>query len=288
MIEWPKITVVTPSFNQGTFLRATLESIHDPGYPNLEHIVIDGGSTDESVEILREYDEVLAFWVSEPDAGQTAALARGFELASGEILCWLNSDDLFEPYTLFDVGRFFFHNPAVSFIYGDATWIDEAGHFLKRQREHRFSRFIWMWGHNYLPQPSVFWRRELYRAVGGLDPTFDLAMDADLWARFMDVAAPVHVPKLWSRMRFYPEQKNTRLRAESEREVERIRTRHRGPSSRPVAWGKQRAARFARIGLKLGSARYGVREVVEHAGSVFGESWEDRAARRGPDMRDDR
>ncbi|MCO6502680.1 MAG: glycosyltransferase, partial [Acidimicrobiales bacterium] len=164
----PRISVVTPSYNQARFLEATMESIHSQGYPNLEHIVIDGGSTDGSVEIIERYADRLAYWVSEPDNGQTDAIAKGFAMTTGEILCWLNSDDLWEPWTLAEVARYFAEHPDVEFVYGDSIWIDDEDRVIKPKREHGFSRFVFNYAFNFLPQPSTFWRRGLYERVGGI------------------------------------------------------------------------------------------------------------------------
>ena len=172
------ISVVTPSFEQAQFLEATIASIHDQNYPYLEHIVIDGGSTDRSVDIIRKHEDHLTYWISEPDEGQTDALIKGFARSTGDIQCWLNSDDLFEPWTLREVARYFNRHPEVEFVYGDSIWIDQGGEVIKPKREHAFNRFIWMYDHNFIPQPSAFWRRSLYERVGGLNPRFDLAMDA--------------------------------------------------------------------------------------------------------------
>jgi glycosyltransferase involved in cell wall biosynthesis len=276
--------VVTPSFNQARFLAATMESIHGTGYPNLEHIVIDGGSDDGSVAIIEGYADRLAFWVSEPDAGQTDALIKGFARATGDILCWLNSDDLFEPWTLFEVAEFFSSNPEVEFVYGDSTWVDAEGAVIKPKREHGFNRFVWLYDHNFIPQPSTFWRRSLYDRVGGLDPGFDLAMDADLWIRFADHTTPRHVRRPWSRMRFYPEQKNTAMRARSGIEGRRIRARYLPNQSRRLWRLKHRTARFLRFWLKALSGGYPPSEIVQHLGSLIGRgSWEQRQVRRSAD-----
>ncbi|MBW2084141.1 MAG: glycosyltransferase [Deltaproteobacteria bacterium] len=253
---WPKITVVTPSYNQARFLEATMRTVHDQRYPNLEHIVIDGGSTDGSVEIIRKYEDRLTYWVSEPDKGQTDALIKGFAHATGDIFAWLNADDLYEVRTLWEVSSFFTRNPEVQFVYGDALWLNAEGKVLKPKKEIPFSWFIWVYDYNYIPQPSAFWRRELYEAVGGLDPHFDLAMDADLWARFAERTRPVHVRRIWSRMRLYSEQKNQRLRARSDHEDQVIRERYLG---REPIWSrrlKKPFARGARIGWKLVTGCY--------------------------------
>jgi len=250
-MKWSRITIVTPSYNQARFLEATLRSVHDQGYPNLEHIVIDGGSTDGSVEILRRFEGKLAYWVSEPDRGQTDALIKGFSRATGEILAWLNSDDLYEPHTLWEVADFFSRHPEVHFVYGDAMWIDINGMVLKPKKEIPFNRFIWLYDHNYIPQPSSFWRREIYEAVGGLDPRFDLAMDADLWIRFAEKTKLVHVRRVWSRMRLYPEQKNQRLRAISDQEDEIIRSRYLSQESLWLRRAKRLLAKGLRVSWKL-------------------------------------
>jgi glycosyltransferase involved in cell wall biosynthesis len=248
--------VVTPSFNQGRFLEETLRSVHDQGYPNLEHIVMDGGSTDGSVEILRRYAPRLAHWVSEPDGGQTAALIRGFERATGDILCWLNSDDLFEPWTLREVAEFFQRSPRVRVVYGDTTWIDSLGRVLRSKREHAWNRFIWIYDHNFISQPSTFWRRDVYEEVGGLDPQWDFAMDGDLWIRFAEVTPLYHVRRLWSRERMYIDQKSQRFRAQCAAEDALIRRRYLRNEREWARRPKQLAARGIRVAWKLASGCY--------------------------------
>lgn len=277
--ERPKISVVTPSFNQAQFLEATLNSVHSPGYPNVEHIVVDGGSVDGSLEIIERYQGRLAYWCSEPDEGQTDALIKGFSRATGDILCWLNSDDLFEPNALFEVADYFSTHPEVEFVYGDSTWIDTKGRVLKPKREHRWNRFVWMFDHNFIPQPSAFWRASLYKRVGGLDATFDLAMDADLWIRFAEVTQPRHVRRLWSRMRFYAEQKNTRLRAQSGVEGRAIRARYASPLPLQQTRVRRISARTLRLILKISAGGYSGSEIASHVKTLFGQgSWQQRKA----------
>ena len=276
-----KISVITPCFNHAQFVDATMRSIHGQGYPNLEHIVIDGGSTDGSVAIIDSYRDRLAYWVSEPDDGQTDALIKGFDRASGDIYCWLNSDDLFEQNTLQEVAEYFAANPEVQFVYGDARWIDRVGGPIKPKREHAWNRFVWLYDHNFVGQPSAFWRADLYRAVGGLDVSFDLAMDADLWARFAELTTPRHVRRFWSSMRFYPEQKNTRMRQDTLVEVRRIRDRYVEPASPMVEAMRSMAARVLRVGVKALSGGYPPSELGQHLAQLAGlGSWEERQARR--------
>ncbi len=221
-----RLSVVIPSFNQGEFLEETLLSLfnqQDIARDEFEIIVIDGGSADDSIEIIKRYADRIAYWVSEPDEGQTHALIKGFAVAQGDILAWLCSDDLFESTTVREVIDYFSERPEVAFVYGDSGWIDRKGRFLRWKKEIPFNWFIWARGYNYIPQPSTFWRRDLYEEAGGLRQEFDLAMDADLWARFARITRPRHVRRAWSRMRSYPEQKNQRLRARSDTEDLRIR-----------------------------------------------------------------
>jgi glycosyltransferase involved in cell wall biosynthesis len=221
-----RLSVVVPSFNQGDFLEETLLSLlHQKGLApgELEIVVIDGGSTDQSVEIIKRYAHRVDYWVSEPDDGQTDALIKGFGAATGDVLGWLCSDDLLELTAAREVLDYFAQQPEVSFVYGDGCWIDRYGRFLRWKKEIPFNRFIWVHDFNYIPQPSAFWRRDLYLAVGGLRQKFDLAMDADLWARFAALTEPRHLRRVWSKMRSYPEQKNQHLRKQSDQEDAQIR-----------------------------------------------------------------
>jgi glycosyltransferase involved in cell wall biosynthesis len=253
---WPKISVVTPSFNQGLYIEATIRSVLDQGYPNLEYIIIDGGSADGTVEIIERYSEYLSYWVSEPDEGQTDALIKGFDRSTGEIMCWLCSDDLFEAKTLYEVTETFDENPDWQVVYGDSFWIDADDRPIRFKKEIGFNRFIWMYDHNYLPQPSTFWRRGIYERVGGLDPRMKLAMDGDLWARFAEHTTPHHIPRAWSRMRYYPEQKNVRLRATSDEEDALIRSRYLSDEPPLIRRMKWFVAKAMRVTLKLSRGAY--------------------------------
>ncbi len=254
----PKISVVMPSFNQAAFIEKSLQSVIGQNYPNLDLIVIDGGSTDGSVEIIKKYAANLSYWVSEPDGGQTHGLIKGFKRSTGEIQCWLNSDDLMADGSLFQVAAFFSNHSEAEAVFGNATWIDRDGRRLREQREIGFNRFLWFHTYNYIPGMSMYWRRSLYERVGGLNAAFNLAMDADLWARFSEVTQIYHVRKNWSFMRFYPEQKNRRLRERSDAEDQLIRERHWGSKRPKFLRTKQKAATLIRIALKFTSGCYSV------------------------------
>lgn len=205
----PRISLVTCSYQQGRYLDATIRSVLGQNYPNLDYIVVDGGSTDGSVDIIRRYASELSYWISEPDHGQTEALVKGFARADGDICGWLCSDDILLPNALTTVANFFNDNPHIDVVYGDCLWIDADGVPIRPKREMHFSRFVFMYDYDYLPQPSTFWRRSLYDAVGGLDPYFHMAMDSDLWERFSSRSNIAHIPEYLSCMRMYPEQKTS-------------------------------------------------------------------------------
>jgi len=252
----PKISVVVPSFNQAHFIEATLRSILDQNYGNLELVVIDGGSTDGSQAIIERYADSIEYWVSEPDGGQTYGLVKGFSHTTGDIQCWINSDDMMAPGCLAEVADFFQSRPEAEAVYGDTTWIDRNGEVLRQQKEIGFNRFIWTYTHNYIPGMSMYWRRRLYERVGGLDPAFNLAMDADLWARFADVTRIYHKRAQWSFMRFYPEQKNRAMRARSDIEEEIIHQRYWPKEGPRFLELKRLLARSLRIAARLVTGCY--------------------------------
>ncbi|MBI3897916.1 MAG: glycosyltransferase [Gammaproteobacteria bacterium] len=236
MMTLPSISLVTCSYQQGRYLETTLRSVLQQGYPHLEYLVIDGGSTDTSLATIRRYQDQLAYWVSETDRGQTDALIKGFNHSYGEIFGWLCSDDLLLPGALQAVGEFFARHPRAQALYGDSLWIDDAGRLLRAKKEIPFNRFVFLYDHNYIPQPSMFWRRSLYQTVGGLDAGFNLSMDGDLWERFSARTTIAHLPRYLSCMRFYPAQKTRRLRPQAQREDMCIRHRR--------SWHRQTAALY--------------------------------------------
>jgi len=199
----PLVSIVTPSYNQAAYLEETLRSVLEQDYPRIEYLVVDGGSQDGSVEILRQYAHRLAWWVSEPDRGQTDALNKGFARAQGEILAWLNSDDTYLPGAVSAAVRYLQDHPEAGMVYGDANLINERGEvigkFPARQTDYRRLRR----GYVHIPQQAAFFRAALWRQVGPLDPTFYFAMDYDLWVRLAKISQLHYVPQLWANFRLH-------------------------------------------------------------------------------------
>ncbi|MDG1332111.1 MAG: glycosyltransferase family 2 protein [Crocinitomicaceae bacterium] len=188
MNNYPKISIVTVNYNNGEFLEDTIKSVIEQEYPNLEYILIDGGSTDNSLEVIERYKEHFAYWVSEPDGGQYQAIQKGFEKSSGEIMAWLNSDDKYLPRSLFKVAEIFDKYEEVNWLMGLAREYTEDGALVGQITLPwcRWSKYRYLTNDfQFIQQESSFWTRELWEKSGGtLDFKYDLAGDMELWARF--------------------------------------------------------------------------------------------------------
>jgi len=237
--DLPKISIVTPSFNQVEFIEATIQSILSQGYPNLEYIIIDGGSTDGSVEIIKKYEKHLHFWCSEPDAGQYDAINKGFAQSTGEIMGWLNSDDMYFPWTLKTVASIMSELPQVEWLttLSPAFW-DWHGFCYGVGAICGYSRKAYLDGF-YLPQrhktaiawiqqESTFWRRSLWQKVGGTIATeFKLAGDFDLWSCFYSHADLYGTHSPLGGFRFQPNQRSRQIEqylVEAQKSLDRMRT----------------------------------------------------------------
>lgn len=191
-MQYPKITVVTPVYNQVKYLEETVLSIVNQNYPNLEYVIIDGGSTDGTVDIIKKYEKYLSYWVSEPDKGMYDAIQKGFEHSTGEIMCWLNSDDIFFDKCLFAIADVFMHHPMVEWFCGKSATLNANGMIigLDNTDDIRFCKYDFYLNRGFwVPQSSTIWRRSMWEKIGGqLDTSLRLAGDFDLWLRFINIA----------------------------------------------------------------------------------------------------
>jgi len=228
-LDYPRITIVIPSFNQGRFIGHTLKSIIGQNYPNLELIVVDGSSNDESLNVIQAHAGHIKWWVSEPDNGQTNAINKGMSRATGEILAWLNSDDCLMPGTLFRVAEQFLASESIEVVYGHRVLINEAGQDVGKWILPGHRKFILTYA-DFIPQETMFWRAELWQRVGGkLDETFRFAMDWELIRRFIDARAKFKlIPAFLGQFRMHEMQKTSaNIETDGFREMEIIRQRCR-------------------------------------------------------------
>jgi len=183
-VSLPRLTVITPSFNQGQYLERTLQSVLDQGFPDLEYIVMDGGSTDGSADILRRYDDRLAYWVSQPDEGQSWAINRGIERATGDVVAYINSDDYYLP-GAFKAALPLLEDPAVRWVAGATEYRETDGTLetLWLPRQPLGSRARWIRSSWYVPQASSFWRRDVFEEFGLLREDLDFVFDTEFGLR---------------------------------------------------------------------------------------------------------
>jgi glycosyltransferase involved in cell wall biosynthesis len=194
-MEYPKISIVTPSFNQGRFLEETIQSVVDQKYPNLEYIIVDGGSTDNSAEIIKRYQDQIAYWVSEPDHGMYHAIQKGFSRSTGEIMTWINSDDILSFKSLFTVAQIFSEYEQVEWLNGMPNQIDEEGRSVGTATSPAWNKYRYLrCDFKYIQQEGMFWRRSLWKRAGGyIDDKLQLAGDLELWSRFFNHAELFYV-----------------------------------------------------------------------------------------------
>jgi len=206
---WPRISIVTPSLNQGKFIEAAIRSVVLQRYPNLEYTLIDGGSSDSSVEVIRKYGAWVTHWVSEADEGQANAINKGLKRANGDIVAWLNSDDFYYPGAFHSVADFFSGNPDAMAVFGDAAFVDETGQRLRIYRgvEHGFGRMMMYWRGWDIPQPSVFMRKRVLSEFGFLDESYRFALDYEYFLRISKRHPFRHMGRLLAAYRLHGQSK---------------------------------------------------------------------------------
>jgi len=225
-----KISLVTPSFNQSKFLEKTIHSVLDQNYPTLEYFVQDGGSTDGTLELLQRIGHRLTSWESAQDRGQAQAINIGFEKTSGEVMAWLNSDDILLPGSLAYIAKYFTDHPEVDIVYGHRILVDENDDEIGSWIMPAHDNSILSWA-DFIPQETLFWRRCLWdKTVQALDETFQFAIDWDLLLRFRNAGASfARLPRFIGGFRIHADQKtSTSMANVGEKEMSRLRQRSLG------------------------------------------------------------
>ena len=215
------VSIITPSYNQAPFLEQTIQSVLGQDYPHIEYIVVDGGSTDNSVEVIEKYADRLAYWISEKDSGQAEAINKGFARANGEIVAWLNSDDYYMLNTVSVAVRCFEQNPDVVMAYGDMLAVDGDGQIINVLKYKQLSLEDLLC-FQIIGQPSVFFRRSALQKTGLLEPSFHFMLDHHLWIRLAQQGRILHIPQVWSAARYHAAAKNRVRAAEFGREAFRV------------------------------------------------------------------
>ncbi len=198
ILELPRISIITPSYNQGNFIEETIQSVLSQNYPNLEYIIIDGGSTDNTVEIIKKYESKITYWVSERDLGQTHAINKGLARATGDIIAYLNSDDYYLPDTLFKVANYFRQHPETDLLHGRCRYVNEQNEKIGEQFGSitQFEEIVDLWGvwwrKQQFVQPEVFWSRRISDRIGAFNESLYYVMDYEYWCRILRAGGKVN------------------------------------------------------------------------------------------------
>lgn len=210
MNDQPLVSIVTPSYNKGPYIEETLRSVRNQTYPRIEHIVIDGGSTDETLSILEKYSGAIT-WISEPDRGQSDAINKGWRLAHGEIIAYLNADDTYPPDAVATAVHYLDEHPDVGLVYGDGILTDETGKFIRAYPAGEFSLRDLVYCRDNILQPALFLRRSVYDKIGGIDESLHLAMDLDYWIRAGLLFKVAYIPTPLATAKIYGDAKSVAL-----------------------------------------------------------------------------
>jgi len=210
--SWPKISIVTPSYNQGQFLERTILSVLNQNYPNIEYIIIDGGSTDGSVEIIKKYEKHLAYWVSEKDNGQTYAINKGFQKSTGEILAYINSDDTYNMVAFLKIFEAVNKNPKADLVFGNVIYTDAYDNVLGEYRFTKFDFATLIYEGGNLHQTGSFWTRNIYEKVGGFNTQCRFCMDFDFFCRVAETGSLKYIRVYIANFRHHESSKSSTIR----------------------------------------------------------------------------
>lgn len=267
MVDFPRITVITPSFNQAAYLERTILSVLDQGYPNLEYIIVDGGSTDGSVDIIRSYADRLTWWVSEPDEGQAHAINKGLQRATGDWVAWQNSDDVYYLGAFHELAEAAAQYPEANLIIGDMMLIDENDHPLRDIRYVRPSYKALLAEGMVLTNQAAFWHQAQHEHVGYLNEELHYSFDYEWFLRLTQKSQCIHVKRILGALRLHGETKTSLNAQRFQEETRRILAGRVMPS-----WQKK-LYKLRRLILMLADGRIGyiLRGVSRHARGQGGE-----------------
>jgi glycosyltransferase involved in cell wall biosynthesis len=247
----PKISIITPSFNQATYLERTIKSVLDQNYPNLEYIIIDGGSTDSSIDIIKKYESKITCWVSEPDHGQASAINKGLRIASGDWVAWQNSDDIYYPKAFWKIAKTATRHPDADLIIGDMMIIDDHDRHLRDVRYVAPSHVGLLAEGMVMVNQAAFWRRRVHREIGWLDESLQCSFDYEWFLRLTEKFQGVHVNRVLGGFRLHGASKThnwVRLFGEENRKI---------LHQRELPSWKVRIYQLRRLALMLGQGKIG-------------------------------
>jgi glycosyltransferase involved in cell wall biosynthesis len=244
-LDLPRISIVTPSFNQAAFIERTICSVLDQNYPNLEYIIIDGGSTDGSVEVIRRYEKHLTFWVSEQDRGQSHAINKGLKIATGDWIAWQNSDDIFYPGTFESLANAARKNSQSNLIIGNMNMIDEQGDVINDLKYVTPTYESLLAEGMVLTNQAAFWRRSIHQKIGYLKEDLHYGFDFEWFLRILQYGRATHVNKTWGGLRMHSETKTSQFQVLFDNEYANIL------EGRQVSIAKVRVYQLRRLFLML-------------------------------------